>query len=81
MSCSRIITDGASGHDPERIEWFRLVYVKREAFSCFPIGLLKWGGHEIDLALGHQDKKRDMYFIGTDETKQSGSFILLLPEL
>ena len=39
VSCTQICTDGASGHDPERIGWFWLVYVKREAFSYFPLGL------------------------------------------
>ena len=39
ISCVLIITDGVSVHDSERIGWFRLVYVKREAFSYFLIGL------------------------------------------
>ena len=51
VSCTRIYTDGVSGHDPNRIGWFRSVYEKREAFSHFPIGL-KWGGHENDPPLG-----------------------------
>ena len=36
ISCTRIIADGVSGHDPQIIKWFRLVYEKREAFSHFP---------------------------------------------
>ena len=39
VGCTQICTDGVSGHDTERIGWFRSVYAKREAFSCFPIGL------------------------------------------
>ena len=39
ISCTRIITNGLSGHDPEIIGWFWLVYAKREAFSYFPIDL------------------------------------------
>ena len=34
-----IITDGVSGHDSERIGWFRLVFAKLETFPYFPIGL------------------------------------------
>ena len=36
VSCTRTITDWASGHDPERIRWFRLVYAKLEGLSHFP---------------------------------------------
>ena len=39
VSYTRIITDRVSGHDPERIGWFRLVYAEREAFSYFFTGL------------------------------------------
>ena len=59
ISCIRIIPDGVSGLDPERIGWFRLVYAKWEAFSYFPIGLPIIGGHEVDLILGHQNKSSD----------------------
>ena len=36
ISCTRIITDGVSGHDPERIGWFRLVYAKEKHFHISP---------------------------------------------
>ena len=39
ISCTCTITDGLSGHDPERIGWFRLICAKREAFSHFPVAL------------------------------------------
>ena len=39
VSCTQIITDGVSGHAPERIGWLRSVYVKKEAFLYFSIGL------------------------------------------
>ena len=39
-SCTRIITDGVIGLDPERLGWFRLVYARLETFSYFPIGWL-----------------------------------------
>ena len=42
ISCIRFITNGVSGHDIERIWWFRLVYSKWETFSYYPIGL-QWG--------------------------------------
>ena len=39
VSYTQICTDGLSGHDPEKIGWFRSVYGKGEGFSNFPIGL------------------------------------------
>ena len=39
IGCTRIITIGVSGHNPERIGWFRSVCAKREAFSYFLIDL------------------------------------------
>ena len=39
ISCTQISTVGVSGHDPESFGWFRLVLVKRGAFSYYSIGL------------------------------------------
>ena len=33
---TRIITNGVSGYDLEKIGWFRLAYAKREAFYISP---------------------------------------------
>ena len=46
-----MITDGVSGHDPERIVWFRLVFAKQEAFSYFPIGLQGNMGQDAQLGV------------------------------
>ena len=34
VSCTRIITDGVSAHDPERIGLFQSVYAKRKALTA-----------------------------------------------
>ena len=39
ISCTRIVTYGEKGYDPERIECFLLVYAKRKTFTYFPVGL------------------------------------------
>ena len=66
ISCTRIITYGVSGYDPERIVWFRLVYAKRGAFSYLPhrpvIGRSrKWPPHRSP-----EQEFQDTRFIGND---------------
>ena len=61
-SCTQIITDGMSGHDPEWIGWLRLVYAETEAFSYFPLGLL-YRGHKINLTLCDQYKNSETHVL------------------
>ena len=43
-------------------EIVREIGPESETLSYFPIGL-QWGGHKIDLTLGHQDKKSLAYIL------------------
>ena len=66
ICCIRIITNGVSSHDPERIGWFRLVHGKREAVSCVPIGLQYVERSQIDMPSSLKSNFREMRFVGTD---------------